>query len=674
MRTVPAGFARTTLLGVLRPTRSALFEGLSRRLSSEVHSQPGSPPGPLAVEAELRRFGMQRVRPWLAHALASSDFERPSPIQAAVMPAVAKHRDVVIHAATGSGKTLAYLVPLLSRLEPGRPLQMLVLVPSRELALQVATQIDQLIHSPSGGDVARSSGLNVLLLVGGLGGSSGLGSGLSSASQSQGSSSPRPADPVALRLHGELLRAITRCRADVVVATPSALLKALRLDEERSWQQALPSRMQRSHFNGRGGKLLLQLAKSLDVVVLDEVDALMPKPIIEGAQFYAKADWKFATREQRKRARHKGGDAWSLLRMLSKGMAAIRRKSRGVNDRKLGRDRAGRQVLDVQRAYKEMREDRACFQLVAASATVSRAMVGHLMRVLPLPERPEVLTAKHTEASALASESQVSTSRRGPGGVSVPRAIRHLKAEVVDDESKAAATSRVLHALSPRTALVVMPDAAPIRDFVSRLRHHGVPHAMMLHEALGFPARGGGTGKATDAQSLTLATPPLLRRWKTTRFADRQAALAALNPARSNELGNHEGIDVASLRSTEPPVVLVTTEASCRGLDLPGLDCVLLLYCPLTSDTYTHLAGRTGRGRAEAQSGTVVSLLTSGEMDFLGLFTRQLRISIKSLKTKETRSWPFAVAAGTLDSTQLPLASVSNEGETHKDRAAALQP
>lgn len=139
-------------------------------------------------------------------------------------------------------------------------------------------------------------------------------------------------------------------------------------------------------------------------------------------------------------------------------------------------------------------------------------------------------------------------------------------------------------------------------------------------------------------------------------------------------MGNHEGIDVASLRSTEPPVVLVTTEASCRGLDLPGLDCVLLLYCPLTSDTYTHLAGRTGRGRAEAQSGTVVSLLTSGEMDFLGLFTRQLRISIKSLKTKETRSWPFAVAAGTLDSTQLPLASVSNEGETHKDRAAALQP
>ena len=62
----------------------------------------------------------------------------------------AHHEDTVIHTETGSGKTLAYLVPILSRLEPGLPLQLLVLLPSRELALQVATGIDVIVtYSPT---------------------------------------------------------------------------------------------------------------------------------------------------------------------------------------------------------------------------------------------------------------------------------------------------------------------------------------------------------------------------------------------------------------------------------------------------------------------------------------------------------------------------------------------
>lgn len=46
--------------------------------------------------------------------------------------------DVVVHAQTGSGKTLAFLLPLFALLEPSRSaVQALVVVPTRELALQV---------------------------------------------------------------------------------------------------------------------------------------------------------------------------------------------------------------------------------------------------------------------------------------------------------------------------------------------------------------------------------------------------------------------------------------------------------------------------------------------------------------------------------------------------------
>ena len=55
-------------------------------------------------------------------ALRDVGFREPMPIQAAAMDRIAHHEDTVIHAETGSGKTLAYLVPLLSRLDYGKPL------------------------------------------------------------------------------------------------------------------------------------------------------------------------------------------------------------------------------------------------------------------------------------------------------------------------------------------------------------------------------------------------------------------------------------------------------------------------------------------------------------------------------------------------------------------------
>ncbi len=75
----------------------------------------------------------------LLNALRDVGYESPSPIQAATIPALLAGRDVLGQAQTGTGKTAAFALPALTRLEstPGAP-QVLVLTPTRELAIQVA--------------------------------------------------------------------------------------------------------------------------------------------------------------------------------------------------------------------------------------------------------------------------------------------------------------------------------------------------------------------------------------------------------------------------------------------------------------------------------------------------------------------------------------------------------
>jgi superfamily II DNA/RNA helicase len=99
----------------------------------------------------------------LLAALEEAGIEEPFPIQAATLPDALAGRDVLGRAQTGSGKTLAFGLALLTRLHkgsarPGRP-RGLVLVPTRELAVQVA---DALLP------LARSLGLWCRTVVGGL--------------------------------------------------------------------------------------------------------------------------------------------------------------------------------------------------------------------------------------------------------------------------------------------------------------------------------------------------------------------------------------------------------------------------------------------------------------------------------------------------------------------------
>lgn len=94
---------------------------------------------------EKRPFGELGVSDEILKAVARLGFEEASPIQTAVIPVAMAGRDVVGQSSTGSGKTAAFTIPALERVDPKvRAVQVLVLCPTRELAVQVSEEAGKL--------------------------------------------------------------------------------------------------------------------------------------------------------------------------------------------------------------------------------------------------------------------------------------------------------------------------------------------------------------------------------------------------------------------------------------------------------------------------------------------------------------------------------------------------
>ena len=147
-----AAFVRTmrTLALVLLLGRAA---GLAVRQAARMSSapQPSSP----------SQFAALGLSDRLLTALSEQNIQQPSPIQKLALPRLLAGESAVLAAGTGSGKTLAYLLPLVERLRaeefaageegaaalrrPKRP-RALVLVPTRELAMQVSGTLKMLSH------------------------------------------------------------------------------------------------------------------------------------------------------------------------------------------------------------------------------------------------------------------------------------------------------------------------------------------------------------------------------------------------------------------------------------------------------------------------------------------------------------------------------------------------
>ncbi|KGN34821.1 RNA helicase [Knoellia sinensis KCTC 19936] len=119
--------------------------------------------GPATV-TEDNGFAKLGVDPRLVERLARDGITEPFPIQEATIPDALAGRDVLGRGQTGSGKTLAFGLPTISRLVDGtkpfskRP-RALVMVPTRELAMQVSDALEPLVHV---------TGLRHKLVAGGL--------------------------------------------------------------------------------------------------------------------------------------------------------------------------------------------------------------------------------------------------------------------------------------------------------------------------------------------------------------------------------------------------------------------------------------------------------------------------------------------------------------------------
>lgn len=113
------------------------------------------------------KFEQYHISPDLKESLAELGFRRPTDIQYKAIPSILKGEDVLAIAQTGTGKTAAFAIPILHLLHQQQErqrrqqhrLRCLVMVPTRELAIQIATVFQQ---------IGQYTAIRVLALVGGV--------------------------------------------------------------------------------------------------------------------------------------------------------------------------------------------------------------------------------------------------------------------------------------------------------------------------------------------------------------------------------------------------------------------------------------------------------------------------------------------------------------------------
>ena len=99
-----------------------------------------------AENCPVDTFDNFQLKKTLNNAVAELGFEKPTPIQSAAFSVILSGKDILGVAQTGTGKTLAYLLPTLDEMTFSKQLtpRVLIMVPTRELVLQVVEEIERL--------------------------------------------------------------------------------------------------------------------------------------------------------------------------------------------------------------------------------------------------------------------------------------------------------------------------------------------------------------------------------------------------------------------------------------------------------------------------------------------------------------------------------------------------
>lgn len=110
----------------------------------------------------LSGFSKFALRPTLIEQLTRHGIAQPTEIQERCIPPLLQGQDVIGRAQTGTGKTLAFVLPILQRIRPEQDdVQALIIAPTRELALQITTEIKKLLTAEDGRVLAVYGGQDV---------------------------------------------------------------------------------------------------------------------------------------------------------------------------------------------------------------------------------------------------------------------------------------------------------------------------------------------------------------------------------------------------------------------------------------------------------------------------------------------------------------------------------
>lgn len=106
----------------------------------------------------MEKFKELNIDEKILQVIQEEGFEKPTKIQEKAIPIVLEGKDVIVKSATGSGKTLIYASRIVMDTKKGEGVQSLILLPTRELALQVEQELEK---------YSKYADLNVVLLHGG---------------------------------------------------------------------------------------------------------------------------------------------------------------------------------------------------------------------------------------------------------------------------------------------------------------------------------------------------------------------------------------------------------------------------------------------------------------------------------------------------------------------------
>uniref|UniRef100_A0A7S1N315 RNA helicase n=1 Tax=Eutreptiella gymnastica TaxID=73025 RepID=A0A7S1N315_9EUGL len=503
-----------------RPKRNSDPEGPIQEESS--NRAPHEVEDSSASSSQRTRIDKKEWPPYLRDTLVENakqaGYEKPTSIQRNTMSPLMKGKDVMMHAETGSGKTLAFLMPIISRSSPDTPFQTMILVPSRELAIQTAQVVTELWDL--GGEA-------VGVVVPGAG-----------SIENQ---------------HRKLLKT----KPAIIVGSVKQLDKLLESPSRRD-----------------------ELLANLRVVVLDEVDALLPprpKELMkEVKKVQQKQVWKELTEK---------GDR-SRLRQIKKR----RFEDRDIDlERLSGKDRRLIELKPAQKILSYINLKKNKMQLACASATAESSLMSFLNLKCQKYNSFEKMTVV---SSAPAAPPTKGLRVRGVAGVSVPARIRH-SVQINVDGDVAKKYKNILAAYredQPWAVIMAVGNKESVSTWVIKLRASGIPNAEALHEALGFGVNG---PKVLDAEVQIQRLKALQDRFK-----------------------SHTGT----------PPFIVATQANLRGIDLKGVDVVYLTAAPTNTNEYQHLAGRSGR---QGRSGKCISFLDQSDVPELVYIKSDLGIKMQ---------------------------------------------